>query len=100
MAPDKTVDIGSFSIASKLDKEFVLNVSTSMSLSLPEHLSENLTAIDLRNKVKAGDLWLTRASSCRLILAIHFEHPTETSVHGDAQIRQIAIDAFQSLPVC
>lgn len=100
MTPDKTVDIGSFSIASKLDKEFALNVSTSMSLSLPEHLAENLTANDLRDQVKSGALWLARASSCRLTLAIHFEHPTGMSVHGNAQRRQIAIEAFQSLPVC
>lgn len=99
MAPDKTVDIGSFSIASTVDKDFALEVSTSMSLSLPEHLADHLTAKDLRDQVKAGALWLTRASSCRLTLAIHFEYPTDVSVHGDAQRRQIATEAFQSLPV-
>lgn len=100
MAPHKTVDVGSFSIASKVDKDFALEVSTSMSLSLPDHLADNITAEDLRDQVKAGALWLTRASSCRLTLAIHFEHPTDMSVHGDVQRRQIAIEAFQSLPVC
>lgn len=100
MAPDKTVDIGSFSIASKVDKDFALTVSTSMSLSLPEHLADNLTAKDLRDQVKSGALWLTRASSCRVTLAIHFEYPTEMPVHGDTQRRQLAMEAFQSFPVC
>lgn len=100
MAPDKTVDIGSFSIASKVDTDFALTVSSSMSLSLPEHFADHPTAVDLRDQVKAGALWLTRAGSCRLILEIHFEHPAGMSVHGDAQRRQIAIEAFQSFPVC
>lgn len=100
MAPDRTVDLGSFSIASNVDKDFALNVSTSMSLSLPEHLADDLTAKELRDLVKAGALWLTRASACRLTLAIHFEHPADMSVHGDAHRRQLAIEAFQSLPVC
>lgn len=99
MASDRTVDFGSFSIASKVDKDFALNVSTSMSLSLPEHFADHLTAEYLRDQVRAGTLWLTRASSCRLTLTIHFEHPAGVSVHGEAQRRQLAIEAFQSLPV-
>ncbi|KAI7779687.1 hypothetical protein LA080_000455 [Diaporthe eres] len=76
MASDRTVDFGSFSIASKVDKDFALNVSTSMSLSLPEHFADHLTAEDLRD-----------------------QHPAGVSVHGEAQRRQLAIEAFQSLPI-
>lgn len=100
MAPEKTVDTGSFSIASRVDKDFALTVSTSMTLSLPDHLADNLTADELRDQVQAGALWLTRASSCRLTLAIHFERPAEMSVQGDAQRTQLAIETFQTFPVC
>ena len=100
MAPEKTVDIGSFSIASRLDKEFALTVSTSMSISLPDHFADQLTGVDLRDQVQAGALWLTRASSCRLTLVTHFDYPAEMSAQEDAQRRQLAIEAFQSLPVC
>ncbi|KAJ0125167.1 hypothetical protein J7T55_006511 [Diaporthe amygdali] len=96
MASDKIVDVGSFSIASNIDMNFALTVSTSMSLALPEHFPENLTATDLRDKVQAGALWITRAGSCRLTLAVHFEDPADMFVHGHAQRKQIAIEAFQS----
>lgn len=99
MAPEKSVDIGTFSIASKVDKNLALTVSTSMTLSLPDHFVDHLTANELRDQVQAGALWLTRASSCRLTLDIQFERPAEMSVQGDAH-RQLAIDGFQSLSVC
>lgn len=100
MASDRTVDIGSFSIASNIDMNFALTVSTSISLRIPDHLADHLNAVDLRAHVQAGALWITRASSCRLTLAVHFEDSAEWPVHGDQERRQIAIEAFQSFPVC
>lgn len=99
MAPEKTVDIGSFSITSKFDKNFALTVSNSMTLSLPDHFADHLPVNELRDQVRAGALWLTRARSCRLTLAIHFEQPPEMTVQEVAQRRQLVIEAFQSLPV-
>lgn len=99
MAPEKTVDVGTFSIASKADKNFVLTVSTSMTLSLPDHFPDHLTANELRDQVRAGALWLTRARSCRIILAILFEPPTEVSVEEDAQWKQLIIEKFRALQV-
>ncbi|KAG8160575.1 hypothetical protein KVR01_010111 [Diaporthe batatas] len=99
MAPEKTIDVGRFGIASKADKDFVLTVSTSVTLSLPDHFPDHLTANALRDQVQAGALWLTRARSCRLTLAVHFEPPTEVSVEQGAQWRQLIIEKFQSLQV-
>lgn len=99
MAPEKTVDVGRFSIASNADKHFALTVSTSMTLSLPDHFPEHLTANELRDQVQAGALWLTRASSCRLTLAIQFEPPGEVPVGEDTQWRQLIIQKFRSLQV-
>lgn len=99
MAPEKTIDVGRFGIASKADMNFSLTVSTSMTLSLPDHFPDHLTANELRDQVQAGALWLTRARSCRLTLAIHFEPPTEVSVQEDARWRQLIVEKFQSLQV-
>lgn len=97
MAEDVTVDLDSFSISSYLDKNFVLTVSTSMLISVPGHDPHNPTAAELRDRVQAGSLWITRAGSCRIDLSIAFRGSLEGGLRE--RLQHMIIEAFEDFPV-
>ncbi|ROV97703.1 hypothetical protein VMCG_07364 [Cytospora schulzeri] len=100
MAQDVTVDLGSFTICSHTDEDFCLTVSTTVSLSLPDSFASSPTAIELRDQVKAGSLWVTRAGSCRFDLSIYFEELGDDLRYTDMQDRrrETVMEAFQAFP--
>lgn len=74
MHRETKIDLGSLNIASYLDERFILVVSTSVTLHLPEQYASTVrTATDLRDHVKQGLLWAARASSCKIDLHLHFK---------------------------
>lgn len=95
MARDVTIDLGNFNLASYLDENFVLAVSTSITLCLPEQYSGIPTASELFDQVKLGKLWTTRAGSCHLKLGVGFE--AYTGFEGDME--NMVIRAFETFPV-
>lgn len=94
MARCTTISLGHFSISSYLDKNFVLAVETSVTLSLPDG-HHAMSAADLRGEVRAGSLWVTRAGSCRFELSVGFEGLDEDGLREDLEHR--VIRAFESL---
>lgn len=97
MARDVSVDLGTFSISSSLNRKFVLTVRTSILISLPDTHSRPPTAFELRDQVKAGSLWITRAGSCIFELSIRFEDPLNDNLRED--LEHMIIGAFEALPV-
>lgn len=97
MAQDVIVDLGSFSISSHLDTNFVLTLSTSVLLSYPERCPEPPTAAELRDQVKAGLLWITRAGSCQVELNIGLGDSLEPG--SLEQLQRMIVEAFEDFPV-
>lgn len=97
MPHDVTVDLGNYTILSNLDKNLVLTITASMSLSLAEEHLEFSTAAELREKVKAGSLWITRAGSCNFELRADFN---DLPSHGLSEhLEHMVVDAFETFPV-
>jgi hypothetical protein len=97
MAHEVTVDLGNFAISSHLDTNFVLTLSISMLLSLPDQYSGAPTAAALSNQVKAGLLWITGAGSCQFELNIGL---TDSLQPGSReQLQRIIVDALETFPV-
>lgn len=97
MARHVTFDCGSFNISSYLDKNFVLAVSTRMSLAVPASLINISTVADLRDQVQSGSLWIAQAGSCHIELDIGFGES-----FGDATrdaLKHMCIEAFEDFPV-
>lgn len=97
MVRDVSVDLETFTLSSSLDKSFVLAVRTSILLSLPDDHSGAPTASELRDQVKTGSLWITRAGSCTFALSIHFEDPLTDNVRED--LEHTIVGAFEAFPV-
>lgn len=97
MVQEVTVDLGNFSIYSHLDTDFVLHLTTSMLLYLPDQYSEAPTATELGDQVKAGLLWITGAGSCQFELNIGL---TDSLQPGSReQLQRMIVDAFEAFPV-
>lgn len=97
MAQEVDVDFSSFSISSYLDKNFVLDVSTSALLSVPVQCSSISTAADLRDQVQNGSLWIARAGSCHIELSIGFGGSLNDGPQED--IQRMCVEAFENFPV-
>lgn len=97
MAQDVTFDLGSFSLSSYLDENFVLTVSTSILMSVPVQHPGICTATNLRDQVQAGLLWVTRAGSCLIELSIDFEDSLESDTRKSLQC--MVVEAFEIFPV-
>lgn len=97
MVQDVTVDLGSFSISSYLDKNFVLAVSTSALLSMPAQYPNIHTAADLRDQVQAGSLWIARAGSCHIELSIAFGDSLKDG--SREHLQRMFVEAFEHFPV-
>lgn len=89
------IDLGGCNVVSYLDERFVLAVSSSVTLSLPEQYSAVQTAPELRDYVKRGKLWVTRASSCQLDLSLRFD-TCDGSREG---MKANLLDIFEACPV-
>lgn len=96
MGRETKIDLGSFTIASYLDERFVLAVSTSVTLRLPEQYASTVrTAIDLRDHIKQGNLWAARASACKIDLYLGFE-----AYAGSREgMQDTLLAAFEDCPV-
>lgn len=97
MARDMTFDLGTFSIASYIDKHFVLTVTTSVSVSLSDDYPGVLTAAELCNQVKAGSLWITRAGSCNVKLSIVFDDFLDDDFR--VTLEHMVTESFEKFPV-
>lgn len=97
MPHDVTLNLGTYTISSNLDKKFVLAVAASISLSLPEEYPDVQTAAELCEKVRAGSLWITRAGSCNFELGVDF-NSLPSDDHRD-RLENMVIGAFETFPV-
>lgn len=97
MARDESIDLDTFKASSYLDPNFVLTVQPCALVSLPDALHGHLSAEELRDRVKSGSVWVTRAASCYFELKADFEGFPSGAVHED--LVHVVIKAFESLPV-
>lgn len=97
MPQDIALELGSFSISANVDKNFVMTITSCASLSLPDDYIGPSTGYQLRDEVKAGELWVTRAGSCHFNLAVSFEGLCSFALQEDGRNR--VITAFESSPV-
>lgn len=97
MAHDVTVDLGTYTISRYLDKKFALAVTVSMSLCLPKEHPSVQTAAELREKVTAGSLWISRAGSCIFELSVDFDDPPDDDLREN--LEHMVVDAFETFPV-
>lgn len=97
MARHVTFDSGSFTISSYLDKNFVLAVSTRMTLAVPAPFVNISTVVDLRDQVQNGSLWIARAGACHIELDIGFGESFEDEIKE--ALKHMCIQAFEDFPV-
>lgn len=96
--PHIQVELASFNVSSS-DIPVSLTVSTSIDISLPSETSRLISASQLVAAVSSGDLWVTRAGSCRLDVGWALDGQAAFLLEDIFQTEDLFAEAVQQAPV-
>jgi hypothetical protein len=100
MASVISIDLGELRIKNESHRRLILGVSTTLTLKLSANNPQPLSTHELYDQVHAGELWISRAGSCRLQVDVEFDEDFEDMyILENYDIRQAFSNGLENCPV-